>query len=134
MYLHDLNVMSSNPSWVELGVRSTSALICTGIKKNSISLQSEKQEYEKKQELTCSIETMFVHYSYYLGAPIQEVTQSGTQRTTRPHPPLPLTHTHHTHTHTYNMPPPHFSTLSSMISCHFYYVFFFILKAIVKGN
>ena len=29
MYTHDLEVMSSNPGWVELGVRSTSVLSCT---------------------------------------------------------------------------------------------------------
>ena len=28
MYCHDLEIMSSNPSWVKLGVRSTSVLSC----------------------------------------------------------------------------------------------------------
>ena len=32
MYGHDLEVMSLNPGWVELGVRSTSALSCTWTK------------------------------------------------------------------------------------------------------
>ena len=32
MYCHDLEVMSSNPNWVELGVRSTSVLSCTWAK------------------------------------------------------------------------------------------------------
>ena len=32
MYCHDLEVMSSNPSWVELGVRSTSVLSHTWTK------------------------------------------------------------------------------------------------------
>ena len=42
MYCHDLQVMSSNPGWVELGVRSTSVLSRTwtiNIKPHSIYFQ-----------------------------------------------------------------------------------------------